>query len=59
MTPDSRFAATVDQNLAVHRELVEAIAEGSEERASAAAHAHQNVLSSRGQRGRRLLALTN
>ena len=41
VSPGPQFAATVEQNLDVHRQLVAAIAEGSEERVRRAIRAHQ------------------
>lgn len=41
VSPGPQFSATVEQNLDVHRQLVAAIAEGSEERARRAVRAHQ------------------
>jgi DNA-binding FadR family transcriptional regulator len=44
VTPNSRFAETVDDNLTVHRQLVEGIAQGSEEQTRRAIRAHQGFL---------------
>ena len=41
VVPDSDFATTVDQNVAAHRAIVDAIAAGSEERVRAAIRAHE------------------